>query len=63
MFDELDEVIIKASGKIGTIVDKHYVNGYVEYIVEEHEWQNGEYPLRHCTDADLAAMLSTDKAA
>lgn len=53
MFNEFEDVIVKSTGRVGTIVDKVIRDGKAEYIVEDHTWINGEYPLYDCVDDDL----------
>jgi hypothetical protein len=53
MFNENEDVIVKSVNRKGLIVDKVTYNGYAEYIVEDYTWENNEYPLYHCVDADL----------
>ncbi len=63
MFEEFEKVRIKASGVIGTIVDKITKNGKARYIVEDDKWRDdeesiggGEYPLYNCVDEDLVRV-------
>ncbi len=53
MFEEFERVVIMATGRKGTIVDKVIRNGKAAYIVEDDEYINGEYPLYDCADEDL----------
>ena len=57
MFKEYEDVMIKSIGRTGTIVDKVVHDGQAKYIVEDHLYINGEYPLHHCTDEDLEYVV------
>jgi len=53
MFEEFEKVFVKSVGREGTIVDKVIRNGHAEYIVEDINRINNEYPLYDCVDSDL----------
>ena len=60
MFNELDKVIAKKTGVIGTIVDKTTKNGKPLYIVESDDdnhpgrkFYDDWWPLFSCAEEDL----------
>lgn len=53
MFEEFERVVLMATGRKGTIVDKVIRDEKATYIVEDDEYINGEYPLYDCADEDL----------
>ena len=62
MFHEFEEVQIRSSGVVGTIVDKVIRDGVARYIVEDRTWHEddslggGSYPLYDCVDEDLVRL-------